>query len=76
MRLYIELEKATPSTVSGGAMNIFGVSCNDPEALAKKRKKELMKAFGLDEKNLTFSVDCAMSFAEVLAAAKPEAGKK
>jgi hypothetical protein len=35
-----------------------------------------MKAFGLDQKNMTFSVDCSLTFSEVLAAAKPEIGKK
>jgi len=51
MSIKIELEKATASTVAGGAMTIWGIACNDPEELAKKRKQALKKVFGVQEKD-------------------------
>jgi hypothetical protein len=76
MTIKIELEKATASTIAGGSINVFGIVCNDPEVLARKRKEALKKAFGMSDKDQVFTVDCSQTFAGVLSATKPDPGKK
>lgn len=76
MTIKLELEKASASTVTGGAMNVFGIACNDPEELAKMREAKLKKSFNVSDKEQMFTADCTGTFGAMLAAAQPEKDKK